>query len=185
MFDVVLCIAVLYHLPDPYTALVNLASVTQGYAIIETVCDPDITPDVPTMRFDASHPGLWWRPNPACLKAMLLKAGFSRVELKVSNHEIIQATTLVYGDTSEACPLLLSPSEDAPEIIKIKERKEVMILGNEKGSSGGGQYYRVEIVGDENMRFQGWLRTEYVVRRPPFSLEGIVPRTRYIAKAYK
>ena len=83
MFDVVLLLGVLYHLPDPWPYLRAAASVCAGLLIVETHAD---LLDVrrPAVAFYPGtevegDPSNWWGPNRAALAAMLGDAGFPRV----------------------------------------------------------------------------------------------------------
>ena len=82
VFDLVLCLGVLYHMQHPLRLLAQVASVTQDQLILETHVDLLDMPR-PAMAFypgaelngDASN---WWGPNPACVQAMLATVGFAR-----------------------------------------------------------------------------------------------------------
>jgi tRNA (mo5U34)-methyltransferase len=85
-FDVTLFLGVLYHAPDMLGYLRRVRSVTSGMLVLETLVDA-LDVDRPTAVFyppgsipgdDSNH----WGPNPACVEAMLRRAGFSRVERK-------------------------------------------------------------------------------------------------------
>jgi tRNA (mo5U34)-methyltransferase len=79
-FDLVLCLGVLYHMPDMVRALHLLRSVCGGRAIIETLVATDLG-DEPRARY---HPALslnndptnFWSPNIACVEAILIDVGF-------------------------------------------------------------------------------------------------------------
>jgi tRNA (mo5U34)-methyltransferase len=84
VFDLVLFLGVLYHLPDPFRALQSIASVTGSHLILETHVDLRACP-YPAMRFYPSgqlsgDPTNFWGPNPAAVEAMLRWVGFQRVE---------------------------------------------------------------------------------------------------------
>lgn len=86
-YDIVLCLGLLYHTPDPYMALARCASLAKDRIFVESYCDPLAHPL--TMRFlpDAERfPGEgqpnadrsnYWRFSPDCLKAMLVDNGFA------------------------------------------------------------------------------------------------------------
>lgn len=83
VFDLVLFLAVLYHLRDPLLALERVASVTRHQLILETHVDM-----LGTARPAAAfYPGTelngdrtnWWGPNPAAVAAMLRAVGFLEV----------------------------------------------------------------------------------------------------------
>ncbi len=90
-FDVVLFLGVLYHLTEPYEALVKVRALTKECAIIET--HGSIYPgleDKPLWTFYADDKinqdkTTWWGPNDKGLEDMLYAAGFSRVEVLPSN----------------------------------------------------------------------------------------------------
>jgi tRNA (mo5U34)-methyltransferase len=85
VWDVVLFLGVLYHLPDPFLALRRMAAVTGELLVVETLSDR-----LPTRRPAMSfYPGAsmdndttnWWAPNEAALVAMLRELGFPSVEV--------------------------------------------------------------------------------------------------------
>jgi tRNA (mo5U34)-methyltransferase len=84
MFDIVLFLGVLYHLPNPLLALERVASVTKGVLILETVVDM-VGLGRPAAAFYPARelngdPTNWWGPNHAAVGGMLTGAGFARVE---------------------------------------------------------------------------------------------------------
>lgn len=85
VFDLVLCLGVLYHMRHPLLALERVASVTRGQLILSTQVDltalsrPAIAFYPGTER--SGDPTNWSGPNPAAVVAMLEVAGFSRVEI--------------------------------------------------------------------------------------------------------
>lgn len=87
VFDVTLCLGVLYHLPDPFGGLRALRRVTREVAVIETeaiaIVDRE---DLGLCQFIAGDElnqdfGNWFRVSAKALEGMCLAAGFSRVEL--------------------------------------------------------------------------------------------------------
>lgn len=91
MFDIVLFLGVLYHLPDPFTVLQRVASVTKRLLIVETATDM-LWMTKPALAF---YPGTelnkdgtnWFAPNIACVDGMLRACGFPIVEC-ASKHEM-------------------------------------------------------------------------------------------------
>jgi tRNA (mo5U34)-methyltransferase len=82
-FDVVLLLGVLYHLAHPLRALEQVASVTRGLLILETVVDMVGFPR-PAMAFYPARelnddPTNWWGPNVPAVHGMLHTVGFDRV----------------------------------------------------------------------------------------------------------
>jgi tRNA (mo5U34)-methyltransferase len=84
MFDVTLFLGVLYHAPDMVGYLRAVRSVTKEMLVLETMVD---ALDVDRPAAIAYPPGTfpnddsnYWGPNPACVEALLGRAGFSRVE---------------------------------------------------------------------------------------------------------
>lgn len=84
MFDVVLFLGVLYHLPHPLWALERIFSVTRGQLILETELDKvwDRRPVAAfypgnELRNDITN---WWGPNAAAVEAMLRTVGFTKVK---------------------------------------------------------------------------------------------------------
>jgi tRNA (mo5U34)-methyltransferase len=88
VFDVVLFLGVLYHLPNPLLALERVASVAKSLLILETVVDMiGITRPVAAFypgRELNDDPTNWWGPNPPAVMGMLRHAGFSRAEIVTS-----------------------------------------------------------------------------------------------------
>jgi len=85
-FDVVLYLGVLYHMPEPLTALRRLRAVTGEVAVIETeaVHVPQYR-DEKLLRFFAADElhldfGNWYAPSEAALHGLCRAAGFARVE---------------------------------------------------------------------------------------------------------
>jgi len=86
VWDVVLYLGVLYHMPDPVGMLRRLAAVTREQAIIETEAMFIRGHPEPLSRFfpggelndDRSN---WWAPNMGALLGMLGDAGFADTEI--------------------------------------------------------------------------------------------------------
>jgi tRNA (mo5U34)-methyltransferase len=84
-FDLVLCLGVLYHLPDPIRALRIIRSLSRSRMILETlILDEDLPRmrSTPLMRYFPGNtmrgdPSNYWAPNIACVKAMLHDTEFS------------------------------------------------------------------------------------------------------------
>jgi len=79
-FDLVLCLGVLYHLPDIVRAMHLLRSVCRSRMIVETMVAIDLG-DEPVARY---HPAAsfnqdytnFWSPNMGCVEAILTDVGF-------------------------------------------------------------------------------------------------------------
>jgi tRNA (mo5U34)-methyltransferase len=79
-FDLVLCLGVLYHMPDMVRALYILRGICGERLIIETLVSTDLG-DEPCARYcpaatlnnDLTN---FWIPNITCVKAMLVDVGF-------------------------------------------------------------------------------------------------------------
>jgi tRNA (mo5U34)-methyltransferase len=85
VFDIVLFLGVLYHLPNPLMALERVSSVTGGVLILETAVDM-VGISRPAAAFYPGRelnddPTNWWAPNHAAVRGMLRSVGFSRVEV--------------------------------------------------------------------------------------------------------
>jgi tRNA (mo5U34)-methyltransferase len=86
-FDVVLYLGVLYHMKEPLTCLERLRTVTRQVAVIETVAMH--LPCAPFHSLLGFHSGgdlnrdfgNWYVPSIEALRALVLAAGFSRVEI--------------------------------------------------------------------------------------------------------
>jgi tRNA (mo5U34)-methyltransferase len=86
-FDVVFCGSLLLHLQNPLQALMNIRSVTDGMAIIETTVERDLeeqAPGKPLMVFgspdielEAGEHNVHWRFTTAALQRMLAYADFA------------------------------------------------------------------------------------------------------------
>lgn len=85
IFDVVLCLGILYHMKHPLLMLERIARVTRTQLIMQTQVDM-IGIDRPAIAF---YPGTelngdptnWSGPNPAAVIAMLHTVGFARVDI--------------------------------------------------------------------------------------------------------
>jgi tRNA (mo5U34)-methyltransferase len=85
VFDLVLCLGVLYHMQHPLLALERVASVTRRHLILQTQVDL-IAIQRPAIAFYPAtelngDPTNWSGPNPAAVVAMLRHVGFDRVEI--------------------------------------------------------------------------------------------------------
>ena len=88
-FDVTLFLGVLYHLTDPFGALVKVHDLTREVAVVETlgIHEPAAT-DRPLWGFYKDDrinrdPTTWWAPNECGLRDMLEAVGFARVDIQV------------------------------------------------------------------------------------------------------
>ncbi len=80
-FDRVLCLGVLYHLPDMIRALHVLRGLTNGLLYLETHSDNQNCPEVPAARYFARDTlaadwSNFWSPNRLCVLDMLSDVGF-------------------------------------------------------------------------------------------------------------
>jgi len=85
MFDIVLCLGVLYHMQHPLLALERVASVTRTLLILETHADM-LSTRRPACAFYPNDelnrdPTNWWGPNPQALEWMLRTVGFRKIEV--------------------------------------------------------------------------------------------------------
>ena len=85
VFDLVLFLGVLYHMPHPLLALERVASVVGKQLILETHVDMN-EHDRPVLAFypedECANDGSnWFGPNRAAVEAMLRVVGFRKVEL--------------------------------------------------------------------------------------------------------
>lgn len=87
-FDLVLCLGVLYHLPDMCRALYILRNITSKRLIVETLISRQ-NEDTPAAEYlyamshnnDISN---FWAPNPLCCEKMLNDAGFELADSRIS-----------------------------------------------------------------------------------------------------
>lgn len=84
LFDIVLFLGVLYHLPNPLLALERVAAVTRSLLVLETVVDM-VGLSRPAAAFYPGRelnddPTNWWGPNHAAVHGMLRAVGFASVE---------------------------------------------------------------------------------------------------------
>jgi tRNA (mo5U34)-methyltransferase len=79
-FDLVLCLGVLYHMPDMVRALHMLRGVCANRLILETLVATDLGEEPRAIYHPAASlnndPTNFWSPNVACVIAMLKDAGF-------------------------------------------------------------------------------------------------------------
>ena len=83
-FDLVLFLGVLYHLPDPISSFLKVASVAAHDIIVETHVDmiEHKEPAIAFYPFDecAKDPSNWCGPNQAAVEGMLKLAGFKTIK---------------------------------------------------------------------------------------------------------
>lgn len=85
-FDVVLYMGVLYHMPDPFAAMKQVAALTGNVAIIESEAliipgfEDGLCEFFPTNELNQDMSN-WWSPNQKALLDLCRAAGFSRVEV--------------------------------------------------------------------------------------------------------
>lgn len=96
IFDLVLCLGVLYHLRDPLIALEHISRVTGGRLILDTHVDL-LMLNRPAIAFYEgkelnNDPTNWCGPNPAAVKAMLRTVGFNRVD--IVSHQLTRSRRL-------------------------------------------------------------------------------------------
>ena len=89
-FDLVFLGDILLHTLRPFDALVAAASVCRGTLIAAQII-PGNPEDPPAMSYvggdDVSRDDIcWWLPNEQCMKQLLMKLGFARVE-RIGTHE--------------------------------------------------------------------------------------------------
>lgn len=80
-FDIVLCLGVLYHLPDMMRGLSIVRSVCHGQMFLETSCAAEFAPEIPAARYfrektmneDLTN---FWSPNIPCIHDMLYDSAF-------------------------------------------------------------------------------------------------------------
>ncbi|HZT77737.1 MAG TPA: DUF1698 domain-containing protein [Vicinamibacterales bacterium] len=85
VFDLVLCLGVLYHMKHPLLTLERVSSVTARQLILQTQVDL-VAVKRPAIAFYPTNelngdPTNWSGPNPAAVVAMLHDVGFDRVEI--------------------------------------------------------------------------------------------------------
>lgn len=100
VFDLVLFLGVLYHLPHPLLALEKVASVTGKQLILETHVDL-LELEQPAMAFYPGRelnddPTNWCGPNPAMVKGMLETVGFKKVKIVFGPLKHAMSTRMVF-----------------------------------------------------------------------------------------
>ena len=81
LFDIVVFMGVLYHLPDMMRAMAIVRSVCRGQMYIETHCAVDLTPKIAAARYyrdDELNKDItnFWSPNVACIRGMAHDCAF-------------------------------------------------------------------------------------------------------------
>ena len=80
LFDLVLCVGLLYHLENPFRAIRNLHALTERVLIVESMCAPGAFPNLELLdEGQVEDQGLnfvGFYPTEACLIKMLYRAGF-------------------------------------------------------------------------------------------------------------
>jgi tRNA (mo5U34)-methyltransferase len=87
-FDVVLFLGVLYHVTDIYRHLEAAAAMCRDHLVVETETTM-INTKAPLARFIQSHelggdPTNFWAPNPALVRLLLERLGFSRIDVTIA-----------------------------------------------------------------------------------------------------
>jgi SAM-dependent methyltransferase len=80
VFDLVLCVGLLYHLENPFRAIRNLHALTSKVLLIETMCLPGNQPTMELLDEGATENQalsyVAFYPSESCLIKMLYRAGF-------------------------------------------------------------------------------------------------------------
>src|SRR6266704_2031085 len=97
LFDLVLCVGLLYHLENPFRAIRNLRALTRKVLFVESMCAPG---DDPSMKLVDESPAedqgltcVAFYPTESCLVKMLYHAGFPFVYgfMNLPDHELFRA----------------------------------------------------------------------------------------------
>lgn len=97
IFDLVLFLGVLYHAPDPFGYLKRVRSVCKSQLILETHVDALDYPRPALVFYPGAtlnnDPSNHFGPNLLALEAMLIEAGFTRVQLveRYGNRAVVHA----------------------------------------------------------------------------------------------
>ena len=123
MFDVVLCLGLIYHLPDPLGALNIIRAICKNELYLETyiIDNAFLLPnkklvslasiskkllDIPLMQFypadslDQDHTN-YWGPNSTCMAAMLEECNFSVIDQKTQQDRAIFKCKAVFRSEME------------------------------------------------------------------------------------
>jgi len=80
VFDLVLCVGLLYHLENPFRAIRNLHAMTGKVLIVESMCAPGSDPSLQLLdEYQDDNQGLTYvafYPTESCLIKMAYRAGF-------------------------------------------------------------------------------------------------------------
>jgi SAM-dependent methyltransferase len=80
VFDLVLCVGLLYHLENPFRAIRNLHALTGKVLIVESMCAPGGDPSLQLLdEYQEDNQGLNYvalYPTESCLVKMMYRAGF-------------------------------------------------------------------------------------------------------------
>lgn len=80
VFDLVLCVGLLYHLENPFRAIRNLHALTGKVLIVESMCAPGSDPSLQLLdEYQEDNQGLTYAafyPTESCLIKMMFRAGF-------------------------------------------------------------------------------------------------------------
>ena len=106
-FDIILCLGVIYHLPDIPRALWKLAGFCKGRLLLESYVE-SFDSDLPMARYyeaDALSGDLtnFWAPNVQCMQAMMRDCGFS-----ISKTETWGDRALVVGEIGASTGLKMT-----------------------------------------------------------------------------
>jgi hypothetical protein len=116
-FDIVLALGLLYHVADPYRALVNCAALSRDRLLIESYCiDASLPPALtaePVMRFisdpqrfpQEGRPNMdrsnFWGFTAVCLHRLVEDVGFAVRRTIVRKHRVlIEAGRVLFDDSA-------------------------------------------------------------------------------------
>lgn len=110
VFDVVLCMGIVYHHPDPIAQLQGLRRCLRpgGTLVLEGmgIDSPDPISLFPEQRY-AKAPGVWFLPSASCMVNWLKRSGFKDIEVVDS-----RKTTVEEQRNSKYCPRPFETLED-------------------------------------------------------------------------
>ena len=133
VFDLVLCVGLLYHLENPFRAIRNLHALTSKVLLIETMCLPGTQPTMELLDEGASENQalnyVAFYPSESCLIKMLYQAGFPHVYRFKHLPADWQFIATVWRQKSRTF-LVASKTALAPEILALAVEPKQLVPGN-------------------------------------------------------
>jgi SAM-dependent methyltransferase len=133
IFDLVLCVGLLYHLENPFRAIRNLHALTSKVLLIETMCLPGTRPTMELLDEGATENQalnyVAFYPSESCLIKMLYQVGFPHVYRFKHLPAEAQFTTTIWRQKSRTF-LVASKKSLTLENLALTQEPKQLVPGN-------------------------------------------------------